>query len=178
VPVRAAGTGELTVVPGRSAVHGHGPLRRFMVEIEGGIGVGGPAFAAAVERVLFDSRSWLGGGLSLQRVDSDPVAFRVVLASPALTDRLCRPLPTGGSLSCFQRGRSVLNVRRWVQGARSYGGDLASYRVYLVNHEVGHALGHGHRGCPGAGLPAPVMMQQTKSIGGCRPNPWPLPSER
>jgi hypothetical protein len=111
-------------------------------------------------------------------VSSGPVAFHVVLASPATTDRLCRPLDTGGTLSCYQSGRSVLNAFRWFGGSRNYPGDLAGYRTYMVNHEVGHALGHGHRHTCGDGGLAYVMIQQTKSLLGCRPNPWPLPDER
>ena len=173
------GSGTLLVVPGSSAVHGRGPLRRFTVEVESGLGEPPAAFARAVERVLFDERSWGGAGrLSFQRVSSGPVSFRVVLASPSLTDRLCRPLDTGGVLSCYMRGRAVLNALRWHTGAASYAGDLAAYRVYMVNHEVGHALGHGHRYACGAGGLAPVMIQQTKGLRGCRRNPWPLAAER
>jgi hypothetical protein len=171
--------GRLTVVPGTSAVHGHGPLRRFVVEVEAGLPDDPAAFAAAVERVLFDERSWGGGGrLSFQRVASGPVAFRVVLATPATTDRLCRPLDTDRIYSCYQRGRSVLNAMRWHDGAAGYRGDLASYRVYMVNHEVGHALGHGHKHACGPGGLAYVMIQQTKSLLGCRRNVWPLAGER
>jgi Protein of unknown function (DUF3152) len=47
----------------------------------------------------------------------------------------------------------------------------------MVNHEVGHALGRGHAACPRAGDPARVMMQQTKGVDACRPNPWPLDHE-
>jgi hypothetical protein len=180
-PARTAstGTGRLNVVPGQSAVHGSGPLRRFVVETEAGLPDDPAAFAAAVERVLFDARSWGGGGrLSFQRVSSGPVSFRVTLASPATTNRLCAPLDTGGIYSCYHAGRSVLNAMRWHDGAAAYRGNLAAYRTYMVNHEVGHALGHGHRHSCGAGGLAPAMMQQTKSLYGCRQNPWPLADER
>ena len=58
-------------------------------------------------------------------------------------------------------GDVVLNAWRWHEGATAYAGDLASYRIYMVNHEVGHALGNGHQPCPGPGQLAPVMQQQT-----------------
>lgn len=173
-PVRTAA---FDVAPGASKVHGTGPLRRFTVEVERGQPDSPAAFAAAVERVLFDARGW-AGSVSLQRVDSGPVAFRVVLASARTTDRLCRPLETGGIFSCFQHGRAVLNARRWYGGADAYRGDLAAYRIYMVNHEVGHALGHGHRYECGPGGLAYVMIQQTKGLLGCRRNVWPLPGER
>jgi hypothetical protein len=54
-----------------------------------------------------------------------------------------------------------------------YHGDLVAYHAYMVNHEVGHALGHGHQFCTHPGRSAPVMMQRTKGLGACKPNPWP-----
>lgn len=172
-----AGTGDLVVAPGTSAVHGNGRVRRFSVEVEKGLAVEPAAFAAVVEGVLFDPRGW-AAEMAFQRVSSGPVAFRVTLASPRTTDRLCAPLDTGGIYSCWDGARAVLNAMRWFEGARSYAGDLASYRIYMVNHEVGHGLGRGHRTSCGPGGLAPVMMQQTKSLYGCRRNPWPLASER
>ncbi len=176
VPVVQRGDGRTAVVAGSGPVRGEGPLQRYTVEVEGGLGVDPAAFAAAVETTLADPHSWgAGGRLSFRRVEAGPVAFRVVLASPDTTDRLCRPLDTGGSYSCANEGRAVINARRWLRGADAYGGDLAGYRQYVVNHEVGHTLGHGHARCPASGAPAPVMVQQTKGLGGCAKNPWPFP---
>jgi plasmid stabilization system protein ParE len=172
-----SGTGRLVVVPGSSEVLGRGPVRRFMVEVEGGLGVDRAAFAGVVERVLSDPRSWGGSGSEgFRRVSHGPASFRVTLASPHTTDGLCVPLQTNGSFSCYMGGRAVLNAWRWHQGANAYAGRLQAYRTYVVNHEVGHALGEGHVGCPAAGHEAPVMMQQTKGVAPCGANAWPYPS--
>jgi hypothetical protein len=107
-------------------------------------------------------------------VGGGAVSSRVTLASPRTTDRLCAPLPTNGRFSCHRAGRAVINAWRWRHGAPAYRGRCAGTAPTLSNHEVGHALGHGHAGCPGGGRPAAVMLQQTKGAGACRPNPWPL----
>jgi hypothetical protein len=158
---------------------GAGPLKRFAVEVDGGLRVDRVAFARQVERALFDRRSWRGSeSFALRRVDSGPIEFRVALASPATTDRLCLPLRTNGIFSCAAGERAVVNALRWRYGADSYRDRLGAYRIYVVNHEVGHLLGLGHAACTGSGDPAPVMMQQTKGVAPCLPNPWPLAAER
>jgi hypothetical protein len=77
--------------------------------------------------------------------------------------------------------RVVFDVARWVRGASAYLGDLNAYRIYMINHEDGHALGHQHaHQCLSDGL-APVMMQQTFGLRSavthqlCEANPWPYP---
>jgi hypothetical protein len=38
--------------------------------------------------------------------------------------------------------RVFINEARWVRGAVPFQGDVGSYRQYLINHEVGHAIGY------------------------------------
>jgi hypothetical protein len=173
--VPAAGTGELVVVPGSRPAPGPGPVRTLRVEVERGVPVDPDAFAAFVMATLTAPQGWgRDGTVTFARTDG-PAPLQVVLASPATTERLCRPLVTRGRLSCRTGERVVITHHRWVHGTEEYAADLTAYRRYVVNHEVGHALGYGHVPCPAPGAPAPVMQQQTLGLDGCVPNPWPHP---
>jgi Protein of unknown function (DUF3152) len=170
VPHRAKG--RYSVIPGSGkARKGNDRVIRYMVEVEKGLPFEGREFADEVHRILNDERGWG----RFKRVTSGPVRFSVALSSPRTTNAQCLPLRTHGELSCWNGRRAVINAVRWAEGSPNYGRDLASYREYVISHEVGHSLGHGHVGCPGKGRPAPVMMQQTKSLASCKPNPWPRP---
>ncbi|GAA0951313.1 DUF3152 domain-containing protein [Nonomuraea longicatena] len=174
VPVRVPwrASGRYALVAGDAAPpRGRGPVVRYTVEVERGLPFERRAFAEEVHSTLNDRRGWG----RFRRVDGGPVRLSVALSSPALTDRQCLPLNTGGDLSCWNGRRSVINAVRWARGVPQYRGRLADYRDYVIGHEVGHGLGHGHRSCPGRDRLAPVMMQQSKSLDGCRPNPWPYP---
>lgn len=174
-PPRAAAGRYVTVAGHSSPPDGDGRVLRYLVEMEDGLPFDPEEFAATVHRILNDDRGWAADGTRFERVDTGSVAFRVSLSSPDLTDEQCLPLRTGGQVSCWNGQRAVINALRWGTGSDTYGADLLSYREYLISHEVGHALGHGHVNCPGAGQPAPVMVQQTKSLQGCVANPWPFP---
>jgi hypothetical protein len=176
------GDGKLHVVPVSSVPNNvSGRLVRYTVEIEGGLGVDDAEVAATVQSVLLDPKGWQKvDGVRFESVTPAQakagahVDIRVTLASPALTDKLCAPMRTLSQVSCWNGERSVLNFRRWALGDDSYGPDVPRYRVYQINHEVGHGLGHQHRSCPGKGKRSPVMVQQTLDLGGCKP--WPYPS--
>ena len=184
-PYTVRGTGAFRVLPGNGPVVGKGTVHRYTVEIENGVtGVDAAAFSHLVDATLDDRRSWTSSrsGFALQRVDSGPADFHVTLTASMTVRALC-----GYDLqietSCWSPNngsRVVLNIARWVRGDVAYIGDLDAYHQYMVNHEVGHALGHIHSHvCLADGL-APVMMQQTiglKSVGGkiCQANPWPYP---
>ncbi|PPK98767.1 uncharacterized protein DUF3152 [Kineococcus xinjiangensis] len=173
--VAQAASGETDVVPGASQAPGPGPQRSVRVEVERGLDVDAAAFAGFVLTTLNDPRGWgADGSVSFARTDG-PADIRLVLASPDTSRRMCRPLETFGKLSCRTGDTVVLTSHRWTLGIEDYGEDRTAYRQYLVTHEVGHFLGHDHVSCPGVGRPAPTMMQQTKGLKGCLPNPWPNP---
>ena len=94
---------------------------------------------------------------------------------PLFSWRLARGADTLRSIATYSLKAVALNSGRWLEGTDSWPGPLDDFRRYAVNHEVGHAIGHGHVSCTGAGQPAPVMMQQSKGLEGCLPNGWPFP---
>ncbi|MFF5175931.1 DUF3152 domain-containing protein [Micromonospora sp. NPDC000089] len=169
------GTGTWRTATARGAVAGTaGQLLRYRVAVEGGIdGIDVERFGREVAVVLADRRGWTAGGRwRLQRVGPDvPADFTVMLTTPVTRGVLCGD-PTDHYTSCRTGDRVVINVARWAHAVPGYG-DLATYRAYVLNHEVGHRLGRGHELCPAAGGPAPVMQQQTLGLHGCRPNAWP-----
>lgn len=168
------GTGTLAIVPGRDTGRGDYERLTYRVEIEDGLDVDDRRVAAVVHNTLTDPRGWQElAEVTFERIGRGEPDLRIILATPTTTDRLCRPLETRGELSCRVDERVVLNAKRWALAVPDYRGDVSAYRAYLVNHEVGHALGRGHGYCEGRNEPAPVMMQQSKGVEACRPNPWP-----
>ena len=172
-PIPASASGRLAVVPGEVVAAGPGTPLSYRLEVEAGLPLDGSAIAAQVHRILTDRRGWQPIEHVAFARTAGPAGFRLIIASPALVDRLCYPLDTVGQLSCRNGDKVILNARRWATAVPWYAGRMDDYRAYLVNHEVGHRLGHGHQTCPAPGAPAPVMLQQSKSLYGCRANPWP-----
>lgn len=161
-------------VPWKEAREGDAVRYRLLIEV--GLEDLLPGFVATVGAVLDDERGWRAAGREFVRVDAHE-HFAIVLARPSTVDRLCRPLRTGGVYSCGRNGRASLNEMRWRTGSAPWGDELEGYRVYMINHEVGHLLGMPHRDCHEQGQPAAVMVQQTIGLGGCQAEGWPAEFE-
>lgn len=116
---------------------------------------------------LNDPDGWSKKGYFFEPVKENPHVF-IHLSSPETIEQKCH----FKGLSCAEmNGKNVwLSSQRWFHGASKSKLSLDNYRQYLVSHEIGHILGHDHEHCPCVGCKAPVMMQQTKGIGQCKPN--------
>lgn len=136
-------------------------------------------FSVHVAQTLNDPRGWsLGGSIEFRQVASGG-DFTVWLAEASTVPSFSSVC--SATYSCRVGRNVIINQTRWLHSAPSWtagGGDLESYRHYVVVHETGHWLGSGHLTCPGPGQPAPVMQQQSISLQGCARNGWPLGGER
>ncbi len=213
-PFTESGDKSWHIVPGTSPKVGEGTAKTFTytVEVENGIDTssfgGDEGFARMVTETLSNPKSWTHNPqIALQRVDAESLAakpgskpdFRVSLTSPATVREGCG-YEIELESSCYNPvygpdadPRVFINLARWVRGAVPFQGDIGSYRQYLINHEVGHAIGYtNHEPCDRNGALAPIMMQQTFSTSDndasrfdpgsvkpdnktCRFNSWPYP---
>ncbi len=184
------GNGTFRILAGTSPVVGSGKLYRYSIDVENGVSsIDLAQYQSLVVSVLSDKRSWSGHGVSLERVDSGPVDFHITLTSALTVRKYCgysikvetSCYAPAGSVGGQNANRVIFNDARWVRGSAAYVGDVALYRIYMINHEDGHALGHMHaHQCLPGGL-APAMMQQSFGLRSavtnqiCQANPWPYP---
>ncbi|MEW1628550.1 DUF3152 domain-containing protein [Streptomyces sp. NPDC089173] len=179
-------SGAFEAVPGLAKAPGKGQKYRYRIDVEKGLSLDAGLFAEAVQKTLNDDRSWAhNGAMTFERISSGSPDFVITLASPGTTGEWCAKSgldTTVQNVSCDSAStdRVMINAYRWAQGSATFGPkQMLAYRQMLINHEVGHRLGHDHVSCRTPGAPAPVMQQQTKSLDidgiKCKPNPWVYP---
>lgn len=142
------------------------------------------SFIKIVDSILSDPRTWSKytfintsnvSKSNLPKKLDENNSFKIILCVPEIIKKECN----FHGLSCTNMRTKIvyINSNRWKRGAKKSGYSLKDYRIYLINHEVGHVLGHLHKKCNGKGKKIPVMNQATKGIGTCKPNIWPLHDE-
>jgi len=147
----------------------------FSLSLESNLPIDVNCLSNFISSILNDQRGWKTViGKEFQIVNYYDADFHIFLANPTTVDEMCFPLETNGIYSCRNGNQIIFNYFRWLSGAKDFGLDIATYRLYLINHEIGHMLGWGHTGCPSQNALAPLMMQQSKTTDGCIPNGWPI----
>jgi hypothetical protein len=153
----------------------------YTVSLDGNVGVPLDDFATMANQTLNDPRGWYRADVSFKQVPSNG-QLQLILAEASR-------LPSYGSVcsvdwSCQPgySGMVIINVDRWLGGTDSWaatGLPLRDYQHMVLNHEMGHFLGHrdNEQVCPAPGALAPIMQQQSMDLRGCQMNPWPLDSE-
>lgn len=154
----------------------------YCLQTKGNVG-NATAFANAVYATLNDPQGWPRAGAIFEQMPEDACAS----ADMAIILSEAQYLPTFSSYcsvqySCRVGQEVIVNDDRWngaVDAWLDAGGTLSRYRQMVINHEVGHRLGHidNETTCAGAGQRAPLMQEQSMHLDGCVPNEWPLDNE-
>ena len=114
--------------------------------------------------------------------NADPNACSMTLTLAAADQMTSFSTECSDEYSCRVGNDVIINVDRWnnaTEGWLNAGGTVERYRTMVINHEVGHRLGHldNELTCPAVNQPAPLMQQQSMDLLGCVPNEWPLDEE-
>lgn len=126
--------------------------------------------------ILDDPRGWADVGYVFKMVpvnEADVIIYKK--SRLAMSKRFQRPDLAGMSV-CV---RSVpieiwIHNDNWSSPPKNFIGSKSVYQAYVIQHEMGHAIGYSHHDpLPDPTLPCPVMYQQTRgTIDRCRSNPW------
>jgi hypothetical protein len=180
ITAKAPGYQPLTVAVRSAVVRHRVDVRRtvsYHVETRGTITASLKEFKRQAQETYDDPRGWRGAGIRFTPV-AHGGSFTLVLAQAGLVPSFSSSCSS--MWSCRVGRYVIINQDRWKNASPAWNAAhlaLRDYRHMVVNHETGHWLGLHHSPCPGPGRLAPVMMQQSKGLNGCRFNPWPTTRE-
>lgn len=148
---------------------------KYYVSIEKNVNRSLSHFANIIYFILNHKKTWNKYKFirTYNKYDAD---FKIILSKPSTIRKICNL----NGLSCTNMITKdiYINSNRWINGSKKSKLNLNNYRIYLINHEVFHALGGGHNKCANNSI-CPVTYQQTLGIPkNSKPNPWPLDSEQ
>lgn len=140
-------------------------------------------FSNIVYSTLNDPRGWPRAGAIFQEsTDNDASACDMSLTLATPDQMTTFSAECSEDYSCRIGNDVIINTDRWNNATENWlsaGGTVERYRTMVINHEVGHRLGHldNETTCPATNQPAPLMQQQSMDLLGCVPNEWPLDNE-
>lgn len=164
----------------------------YSVEVAKNVDFSLEEFKNILRYVLQHDKGWKSYGYNF--VEHEEATVNKKMFKKHIVIILCNPedVKTAcgtSTLSCYDPSsdKIYINYKNWNGGSKS---DLsiADYRIYVICHEVGHALGFEHTKCPllvdsvrqtrDVCELGSVMQQMSKGpehIKPCKSNMWPLP---
>ena len=152
----------------------------YCVATNGNVG-SAEGFANTVFRVLNNPQGWPRAGVIYAPThDTNACEFTIMLAESSKLAEYSQGC--SAEYSCRVGTDVIINKKRWDEAVEhwfAHGETLSQYRTMVLNHEVGHVLGHvdNETVCEGEGKRAPLMQEQSMDLRGCTPNAWPLDNE-
>jgi len=146
-------------------------ILRYKVSIDSNIKRSLKNFKKDIHYILSHKKSW-----KINFIQDDlKFDFEITLTSANKIKKACKF--TGLSCADTSHKKIYINNFRWIKGAKLSELSLKNYRIYLINHEVGHILGFSHAK-PIRNQKVPVMNQHTLGIYPGKPYMWPLEREQ
>lgn len=183
-PERPTGANTASTGDARGHMVGGTKVIYYRTSVWGAVAANFEDFRAKVAETLNDARGWARAGLKFVEVKNG-YDVDIILSDPA---HLGATPGCSADLSCTTWANQVIiNDIRWREGtgaSRAGGMNTRDYQHMVINHEMGHWLGHYAHidGCTAEngfiGGPAPIMLQQSTGLRGCTSfNAWPLNAE-
>jgi hypothetical protein len=134
-----------------------------------------PDFVRESRKYLLHRRGWNSKkGHSIRESCDDPGVIIHCLSAKEMQKKYGRHEHLRGLSVTDSRGTPIIidiHAGNWYSPPAKFKGTTSQYRAYLINHEMGHALGYGHVEL-GEGK-CQLMAQQSKGTAGCSPNGFP-----
>lgn len=129
-------------------------------------------FTRCIDKTLNDVDSW--DGITFVHDEENPdITIRLSSSSEIMDERTNKEVetdiygnPTELSVTFYTERpvKVLINANNYINGVPISKLGKKEYRKYVINHEVGHALGYGHLPCDESTRICPVMYQMTKGV--------------
>ena len=131
-------------------------------------------FVSEATQYLMHPRGWTSKGYKIKPVATRPDVVIYFRSAEEMQKKYGKyKYLKGLSVTDSRFYPTIIDIHagNWNNPPHKFKGTTKEYRAYLINHEMGHALGYGHTKL-GKGK-CQLMAQQSKGTKGCVPNGFP-----